>query len=96
MSGLRPAGSTQRSTYNLTCEVFGAPAGLYGPSSAASPLLNPRFSLFNALLINVLNWGDTVRPRAARSTLTTCFTARSVSDPHSGQASLMSCHRTLH
>jgi len=58
-----PAGTTRGRTYNLTCEVFGSPAGLYGPSATNSPLLNPRLSLFNALLINVLNWGDTVSPR---------------------------------
>ena len=54
------AGAAGPSPYNLTCEVFGVPAGLYGDSSAtAGPLYNPRFSLFNALLVNVLNWGDT-------------------------------------
>ena len=52
------AGAATATPYNFTCEVFGVPAGLYGASAAASPLFNARFSLFNALLVNVLNWGD--------------------------------------
>ncbi len=54
-----PAGAADAFPYNLTCEVFGVPDGLYGASATASPLHNPRFSLFNAMLVNVLGWGDT-------------------------------------
>lgn len=49
--------STDSEGYHLACEVFDPNVSGRSPSS----LYNPNFTTFQSLLVNVLNWGDTVR-----------------------------------